>query len=59
MIQGVEILFSLTSNKIARGQLVALKGDGYKAMREGEHFTKSKELCPRMPVSTAEFRETG
>lgn len=59
MIQGVGILFSPTSNVTARGQLVALKGDGYRAMRQGEHFTKSKELCPRMLASTAEFREAG
>lgn len=43
--EGAEILFSLTSNTTARGQLVALTGDGFKAVREDEHFTKSKQLC--------------
>jgi len=39
------IMFSPTSNTTARGQLVALKADGYKTTREGEQFTRSKELC--------------
>lgn len=41
MIEGIEILFFLTSNTTAREQPMALKGDGFKTMHEGERLMKS------------------
>lgn len=47
MIEGVEILFSLTSNTTSREQLVTLKSDGYKTIREGEHFIETRSSVPQ------------